>query len=205
MIFVVSGPSGCGKSTLIGRVLAARRDLRFSVSHTTRPRRKGERDGRDYRFVGPAVFERMAARGRFAEWAVVHGHRYGTSKAEIAAKGRDGDLVLDVDVQGARSIRALYKDAVTIFVLPPRFAELRRRLVARGLDAPGAIETRLANARREIRRYREFEYLVVNDDLGRAAAELEAVIVGQRCRRRAREREVAPILRSFGAGRGRRA
>jgi guanylate kinase len=197
MIFVVSGPSGCGKSTLIGRVLDRRRDLRFSVSHTTRPRRKGERDGREYHFVTPPAFERMAARGRFAEWAVVHGRLYGTSKAEIASKGRGGDLVLDVDIQGARSIRALYEDAVTVFVLPPRYAELRRRLRARGLDAPDAIRTRLANARREIGHYREFEYLVINDDLERAAAELEAVVVGQRCRREARERAVAPILRSF--------
>jgi guanylate kinase len=205
MIFVVSGPSGCGKSTLIGRVLGRRPDLRFSVSHTTRARRRGERDGRDYRFVTDAAFERMAARGGFAEWAVVHGRRYGTSKAEIESKGRGGDLVLDVDVQGARSIRALYKDAVTVFVLPPRYAELRRRLLARGLDAPEVIRTRLRNARREILRYREFDYLVVNDDLERAVAELEAVIVGQRCRREARERAVAPILRSFrpASGRGR--
>ncbi|MBN2205959.1 MAG: guanylate kinase [Candidatus Aminicenantes bacterium] len=203
MIFVVSGPSGCGKSTLIGRVLARRRDLRFSVSHTTRARRKGERAGRDYFFVDPAAFERMAARGRFAEWAVVHGHRYGTSKAEVEVKGRGGDVVLDVDVQGARSIRALYKDAVTVFVLPPRPAVLRRRLIARGLDAPDAIRARLANARREIERYREFDYLVVNDDLERAAAELEAIIVGQRCRRPAREAALAPILRSFRAAGGR--
>jgi len=203
MIFVVCGPSGCGKTTLIGRLLAGRCDLRFSVSYTTRPRRKGEKDGREYHFVSPAVFERMAAGGRFVEWAVVHGHRYGTAKAEIEAKGRGGDLVLDVDVQGARSIRARFKDAVSIFVLPPRYAELRRRLRARGLDAPAAIRTRLDNARREIGHYREFEYLIVNDDLERAAGELGAVILGQRCRRQAREKAIQPILRSFRASRGR--
>jgi len=203
MMFVVSGPSGCGKTTLIKRVLAGRRDLRFSVSHTTRPRRSGERDGREYRFVSRAVFERMIARGRFVEWAVVHGFYYGTSRSEIAAGRGRGDLVLDVDVQGARAIRSRFPDAVSIFVLPPRYAELRRRLVARGLDDARTIRTRLADARREIRAYREFDYLVVNDELARAAGELEAVVRSQRCRRSVRDRDIRPILRSFRAGRGR--
>lgn len=202
MIFVVCGPSGCGKSTLIGRVLARHPDLRFSVSHTTRPRRMGERDGREYHFVSRAAFERMIARGRFVEWAVVHGCQYGTSKAEVEAKGKRGDLVLDVDVQGARSIRARFKDAVSIFVLPPRCAELRKRLFARGLDDPGTIRARLANARREIRHYREFDFVVINDDLTEAVGELEAVILGQRCRRQTREKAIRPILRSFRAGKG---
>jgi guanylate kinase len=202
MIFVVCGPSGCGKSTLIGRVLARHPDLRFSVSHTTRPRRKGERDGREYHFVSRAAFERMIVRGRFVEWAVVYGCHYGTSKAEVEAKGKRGDLVLDVDVQGARSIRARFKDAVSLFVLPPRYAELRKRLFARGLDDPGTIRARLANARREIRHYREFDYIVINDDLNAAVGEFEAVILGQRCRRRAREGAIRPILQSFRAGKG---
>ena len=202
MIFVVCGPSGCGKSTLIGRVLARHPDLRFSISHTTRPRRKGERDGREYHFVSGAAFGRMIARGLFVEWAVVHGCHYGTSKAEVEAKGKRSDLVLDVDVQGARSLRALIKDAVSIFVLPPRYTELRKRLFARGLDDPGAIRARLADARREIRHYREFDYIVINDDLAAAAGELEAVILGQRCRRQAREKAIRPILRGFRAGKG---
>ena len=202
MIFVVCGPSGCGKSTLIGRVLARHPDLRFSVSHTTRPRRMGERDGREYHFVSRAAFERMIVRGRFVEWAVVYGCHYGTSKAEVEAKGKRGDLVLDVDVQGARSIRARFKDAVSLFVLPPRCAELRKRLFARGLDDPGTIRARLANARREIRHYREFDFVVINDDLTEAVGELEAVILGQRCRRQTREKAIRPILRSFRAGKG---
>ncbi len=200
MIFVVCGPSGCGKTTLVGRVLAEHRDVRFSVSHTTRPRRKGEREGREYHFIGRAAFERMIAGRRFVEWAVVHGHYYGTSKAELEAKGRRGDLILDVDVQGARAIRARFKEATSIFILPPRYAELRKRLLARSLDDPDTIRTRLVNARREIRCYREFDYLVINDDLATAVGELEAVILGQRCRRQAREKAIGPILRSFRAG-----
>lgn len=200
MIFVVSGPSGCGKTTLIGRVRVLHPDIRFSVSYTTRARRKGEKEGREYHFVSPAVFERMAARGGFVEWAVVHGHLYGTAKSEVQAKGRESDIILDVDVQGARSIQARFKDAVFIFVLPPRYVDLRRRLLARGSDTAGAIRTRLENARREIRHYREFDYLVINDDLDTAVGELEAVILGQRCRRQAREKAIRPILRSFRAG-----
>jgi guanylate kinase len=136
------------------------------------------------------------------EWAVVHGCQYGTSKAEVEAKRKRGDLVLDVDVQGARSIRARFKDAVSLFVLPPRYAELRKRLFARGLDDPGTIRARLANARREIRHYREFDFVVINDDLTAAVGELEAVILGQRLRRQTREKAIRPILRSFRAGKG---
>ena len=134
MLFVVTGPSGCGKSTMIHHVMRDLRRVRFSVSHTTRPRRPSESEGKDYHFVSRAVFERMIARKQFAEWAVVHGQLYGTSKREIAAKSRSGDLILDIDVQGARQMMASGVPLVPVFVLPPRYQDLVRRLRGRGED-----------------------------------------------------------------------
>lgn len=199
MLIVVSGPSGGGKSTLIHRVLRDVPGLRFSVSHTTRPRRASERDGRDYHFVGPDVFQRMIARGAFLEWANVHGHLYGTSRTEVA--GRRGDVLLDIDVQGARQVRAALgsaSEAVFVFVTPPSFRELARRLRARGEDDAAAVARRLRNARDEIRAASEFDYAVINDDLGTAVAELKAVVLAARCRTAARKKRLAAIVRSFG-------
>jgi len=199
MIYVVSGPSGCGKSTLIGLVRRDLAGLAFSVSHTTREPRPGEKDGVEYHFVGEPAFRRMIRERRFVEWAEVHGHLYGTSKAEIARKGRGRDLILDIDVQGARQVRERIPGAVLIFIMPPVFAELRRRLEHRKSDNPGAIARRLKNAAGEVRAYAEFEYVVVNDKLETAAAELEAVITAARCRREIRAVSLWPILRSFAA------
>ena len=201
MLFVVTGPSGCGKSTLIAEVRRRLADLAFSVSHTTRPRRPSERDGVDYRFVSERAFERLVREKRFLEWARVHGHLYGTSRAEAARKGRRGDVVLDIDVQGARQVRAAMPGAVLVFVMPPVAAELRRRLEKRGEDGPEAVERRLRNARSEVRAYREFDFVVVNDDLARAADDLEAVVVASRRRPAAMARRLAPVLKSFAKGR----
>ncbi len=201
MIFVVSGPSGCGKSTLIGRVLADAEGLRFSVSHTTRPKRGTEVDGREYHFVSGETFSDMVRAGAFVEWAEVHGHRYGTSRAEIEAAA--GDVVLDIDVQGARQIRTSGLPATLVFVMPPVFEELRRRLVARGTDGPDAVERRLRKAREEVRAYSEFDYVIVNEVLETAAEELRSII---RTERRERFRPDVPteridaILRSFSGG-----
>ena len=201
MLFVVTGPSGCGKSTLIAEVRRRLADLAFSVSHTTRPRRPSERDGVDYRFVSERAFERLVREKRFLEWARVHGHLYGTSRAEAARKGRRGDVVLDIDVQGARQVRAAAPGAVLVFVMPPVAAELRRRLEKRGEDGPEAVERRLRNARSEVRAYKEFDFVVVNDDLARAADDLEAVVVASRRRPAAMARRLAPVLKSFAKGR----
>jgi len=200
MIYVISGPSGCGKSTLIRRVLANLGDVRFSVSHTTREKRESEIEGKDYYFVDRESFRRMVRRNQFAEWALVHGAYYGTSKKELA-KGRPKDIVLDIDIQGARQIRKKVPAAVLIFILPPSFEELRRRIEGRGLDSAEAVRKRMATARDEIRSYTSFDYLLVNDDLDMAAEELEAIL---RCRRAllsARKRAIQPILKSF-RGRG---
>jgi len=199
MLIVVTGPSGSGKSTILRHVLRDLRGVRFSVSHTTRPRRPSEKDGRDYHFVDRAVFERMVRRNAFVEWAVVHGQLYGTSKREVAGRGKGGDVILDIDVQGARQVRALGLDAVFVFILPPAFRELRRRLAERGEDKPAVVESRLRTARREIKDYDRFDYVVINDRLDRAVLEVESIILSARCRLGARKARVAAILRSFGA------
>ncbi|OGD25795.1 MAG: guanylate kinase [Candidatus Aminicenantes bacterium RBG_19FT_COMBO_65_30] len=201
MLFVVSGPSGCGKSTLIKKVRRSLGDLGFSVSHTTRPPRPSEKDGVDYHFVPEKTFERMVREERFVEHARVHGHLYGTSRAEVERKGRRGDVVLDIDVQGARQVRSRLPGAVLIFVMPPVAGELRRRLERRQEDNPEAVERRLRNARAEIRAYDEFDFVVVNDDLARAAADLKAVIVASRHKADAMAEGLKPVLRSFKKGR----
>jgi guanylate kinase len=139
MLFVITGPSGCGKSTLIKKVRRSLGDLAFSVSHTTRARRPSEKDGVDYHFVSERVFQRMIREKRFLEYARVHGNLYGTSRAEIEKKGRRSDVVLDIDVQGARQVRARVPGAALIFIMPPVAAELRRRLVERHEDSPEAV------------------------------------------------------------------
>ncbi len=197
MLFVVTGPSGSGKSTIVHHVLNDLRNVRFSVSHTTRPRRNSEKEGREYYFVSRLEFERMIARKKFVEWAVVHGHYYGTSKKEIQEKGEKGDLILDIDVQGAAQIRRTIKKAVFVFILPPRFKELRRRLEERGMDSPAFIRRRLRDAKKEIREYPHFSFIVINEKLDRAVLELEAIILSFRCRLEARRKDIRSIIRSF--------
>jgi guanylate kinase len=204
MLFVISGPSGCGKSTLIRKVRRSLGDLGFSVSRTTRPPRPSEKDGVDYQFVTVQAFERMVRENRFIEWARVHGHLYGTSRAEVERKGRRGDVVLDIDVQGARQVRSRLPGAVFIFIMPPVAGELRRRIRRRGEDGPEDVERRLRNARAEIEAYDEFDFVVVNDDLDRAAADLKAVIVASRHKAGAMAGALKPVLRSFAAPGSRR-
>ncbi len=201
MLFVICGPSGCGKSTLIRKVRRALGDLEFSVSHTTRPPRPSEKDGVDYHFVTARVFERMVREGRFLEHARVHGHLYGTSLAEVGKKSRGRDIVLDIDVQGARQVRRRVPGAVQVFIMPPVAAELRRRLEKRSEDSPEAVARRLKDARAEVRAYREFDFVVVNDDLARAAADLKCVVTAARRRPGAMAGALRPILASFGKGR----
>lgn len=197
MLFVVTGPSGSGKSTILRHVFKDLRHVAFSVSHTTRPPRESERNGREYHFVDEAEFKRMVGRQAFLEWAVVHGHYYGTSKAEVVRKSRGADVLLDIDVQGARQVRERFPQAVFIFILPPKFAELKRRLRDRGEDDPATIALRLKNAKREIRDYKNFDYVLINDRLDKAVLELEAVILAARCRAEARPRAIKAVLESF--------
>lgn len=172
-IIVISGPSGCGKSTLIAMLLAEFPELQFSVSHTTRPPRPGEVDGKDYHFVSAGHFERMVRAGRFAEWAKVHGQSYGTSWREIRAKSAGGrTLVLDIDTQGARSIKEQFPEAMGIFVVPPNLAALKKRLRQRQERLDGEARRRLGAALKEMRAYRQYDYVVVNDELASALADL---------------------------------
>ncbi|MBN2266283.1 MAG: guanylate kinase [Candidatus Aminicenantes bacterium] len=201
MVFVITGPSGCGKTTLIQKVRRAVPGLAFSVSHTTRPRRPSEKDGVDYHFVSEKVFARMVREKRFLEHARVHGSLYGTSRAEVVKKARGSDIILDIDVQGARQVRARVPGATLIFIMPPVAAELRRRLKGRREDDSGAVARRLRDARKEVRAYAEFDFIVINDDLGRALADLKTVIAAARHRPQAMAPLLAPILRSFAKGR----
>lgn len=174
---VLAAPSGAGKTTLARMLVERHPDVVFSISATTRPPRPGEHDGRDYHFVDDETFGRMIERNELAEWAVVHGRRYGTPRREItSAIQRGRTVLLDIDVQGARQVRKLFSDALMIFVLPPSADELARRLSERASEDPIERRRRLANARAELQAVPEFEYVVVNDDLERAYAAIEAVV-----------------------------
>jgi len=198
-IIVISAPSGAGKSTLVKRLLAAMPDLRFSVSYTTRSPRPGEKKGRDYFFVTRERFQRMIAAEEFVEWADVFGHLYGTSCQQLRAAQKAGkDILLDIDVQGHRQVRKKLPEAVSILVLPPSFRELARRLRARHSDTPEVIQRRLRNARREIRHWPEYDYLVVNDWLPQAVQALRAAVEAARVRRQVQQERARHICRTFG-------
>jgi len=182
-LFVVSAPSGAGKTSLIQALVASVDGLRVSVSHTTRGQRPGEREGVDYFFVDVPTFESMVARDAFLEHARVFGNLYGTSREEVdRALAAGQDLVLEIDWQGARHVRALYPEAVTIFVLPPSVAELRRRLETRGEDRAEVIERRMREATAEMSHYPEYAYVVVNDVFERAKEDLRAIVRANRLR-----------------------
>lgn len=200
MLYVVSGPSGCGKSTLVRMVMREVEGLEFSVSHTTRKKRETEQEGKDYYFVSKEKFQELAEGNLFIEWAVVHEHYYGTSRREIERKAVQQSLLLDIDVQGAQQVKEKHKKAIFIFVLPPRYHELKKRLVSRGQDSPHTIKNRLEMAKKEIRSYTMFDYIIINDELEDAAEELKSIIISQRCLLDVRQKEIVPILQSFSEG-----
>lgn len=182
ILFVISSPSGAGKTTL-ARQLARAHNLHFSVSYTTRAPRAGEVGGQDYHFVGNDDFSRMVEAKEFAEWAVVHGNRYGTAITTVNRAIEQGvDCLFDIDHQGGKQIRLQWpQDSVLCFILPPSVAELERRLRQRATDSPEVIERRLATAHKELAHYRDYDYLVVNERLEDALAELSAIFVAARC------------------------
>lgn len=199
-LFVVSAPSGAGKSTLVARLMAALPDLVFSVSWTTRAPRPGEADGVAYHFTDEAGFHEKIAGGEMLEWAEVHGRLYGTGRAEtLAALDRGRDMILDIDVQGAAQVRASGLPAVFVFILPPDYETLVRRLEGRATETNASLERRLANACVEAPQSRLFDYVVVNDDLDDAAADLTAVVRAARASRARREDRLAAILATFPA------
>jgi guanylate kinase len=197
-LIVVSGPSGAGKSTILARVLEEMGNLRFSVSHTTRQAREGETEGVQYSFVDRPTFEDMRDRGLFLEWAEVHGGLYGTSRAEYDRAATDGvDLLLDLDVQGAAQVRKAFPDAVSVFILPPSYTDLERRLRGRGAENEGNFRRRLHAAGEELSLYRQYDYAIINDDLDRSVENLKAIIRAARCRTSRVEPLAQRILGTF--------
>lgn len=192
-MWVISAPSGGGKGAILARVRERDPRLKLAVSATTRRPRPDEQDGRDYYFMSREQFARWVAEGRFAEWAEVHGNLYGTLKSELDALTADGgDVVLEIDVQGMRSMKNLRDDVVSVFIMPPTLEELKRRIEKRGDVPPEDARLRLRNAVDEMEVGKEYDHVIVNDDLDQAVARLEAII---RARRESRERSAARLDR----------
>jgi len=201
-LFVVSAPSGTGKTTLVRALLAHHgsiaRDLRYSVSHTTRPARPGEVHGRDYFFVSHEEFGSLIAADKFLEWADVFGRRYGTSGEVVASLRAEGhDVLLDIDVQGALQVKARMPEAQLVFVLPPSYQELERRLRSRQTDAPDQVAHRLAVACREVAEVDCYDYVIVNEDLVVATDALASIFLARRLRRSRMAQAAAAVLATF--------
>ncbi len=186
LLVVLSAPSGCGKTTICRRVMANLPGLRFSVSHTTRGPRSGEKEGREYFFVDQPQFQALCDQtpSGFLEWAEVHGNYYGTAREGVENQQAMGlDVILDIDVQGARQVRQAAA-AVTVFIAPPSLTELERRLRGRGTEDAGTVALRLANAEQEMQAAREYDYLIVNDVLDEAVESLRSILIAERLRHR---------------------
>jgi guanylate kinase len=195
VLFVVSAPSGAGKTSLLRALIPGDPRLRLSVSHTTRAQRPGEVDGSHYHFVDRSRFEAMAAAGAFLEHAQVFDNLYGTAEQAVRdVLASDHDVVLEIDWQGARQVRARFADAVSVFIVPPSVAALRARLSGRGQDSPEVIDRRMRDARSELSHFGEYDYLVVNDAFDQALADLRTIVGAERLRRRRQEGRLAAAL-----------
>ncbi len=200
IVFIVSAPSGSGKSTLVGGLMRTMKDLQFSVSYTTRAPRGAEQQGDQYHYISRAEFESRIAAKEFLEYAEVFGNYYGTHRSELDRAEADGvDLVLDIDVQGARQLKGNLPDgkAVSIFILAPSRAELERRLRERSEDSEPVIERRLRDAAAEIRNYDRYDYVLVNRDVEESVETLRSIVRAERIRRARVEAMIRPILKSF--------
>lgn len=188
ILFIISAPSGSGKTTLVNELMKVVPDLEFSISYTTRKPRGSEQDGREYCFVSRDKFEEMIRRGEFLEYADVFGNYYGTAKSVLAEATRRGkDLVLDIDVQGAKQIKQASSDAVTVFVLPPNKEVLEKRLRTRSQDEEFVIQRRLREAAKEIENWTNYDYILVNDQLDQSIDTLEGIVWAERAKRKAGE------------------
>lgn len=198
-LFIISAPSGSGKTTIVQHLLDKVPGLEFSVSYTTRAPRAGEVPGRDYHFVDEPAFRRMIDADAFYEWAVVHNDLKGTSRAFIEERlARGADVLLDIDVQGAKQVKTVNPEAVLVFILPPSFPVLAERLRGRGLDNEAEIQRRLAKARNEIRRYEEYDYVVINEELAASVEAVRSIIQAERQRTAANRARIAAIIQTFG-------
>jgi len=198
LLLVVSAPSGTGKTTVVERLVQLTADLSLSRSYTSRAARRGEVDGVDYNFISRSRFEEMIAQDAFLEWADVFGNLYGTRAADLAGERAGGrDIVLVIDVQGARQVRARCRDTVGVFVMPPSFEVLEQRLRGRSVDSEEAMQRRLEMARAEVAAFVEYDYVVVNDELETCVERLRAIVVAERARLRSMRGAAERIVKSF--------
>jgi guanylate kinase len=198
MLYIISAPSGGGKTSLVRALISRMENLIISVSHTTRPPRPGEADGVNYHFVSSETFSTLIKQNIFLEYAEVFGHFYGTSKEWVLTQIQAGkDIILEIDWQGAQQIRRLFPQSLSIFIMPPSLPVLRARLKERGQDAEEVIEKRMQEAKSECIHYREFDYLVINDDFDIAVSELETIIKASRLRGEAQCRKYEKLLESI--------
>lgn len=194
-LFVIAAPSGAGKTSLVKALLASEPHLHLSVSHTTRKRRPAEEEGREYHFVSVPQFEQLVARGEFLEHARVFDNFYGTARGFVEEQLRQGyDVILEIDWQGAQQVRRAMPQCVSIFILPPSRRALAERLARRATDSPEIIARRLRDAAADMSHYREFDYLVVNDDFARAVSDLRRIVAGRAEDLRSARPELAPLL-----------
>jgi guanylate kinase len=197
-LFVVAAPSGAGKSSLVKALMELDSHVQPSVSHTTRAPRGQEKHGREYFFVSEAEFDAMIEADAFVEWAAVHNNRYGTSKKAIEDRMAQGvDVILEIDFQGAIQIKRIFANAISIFILPPSWEELRSRLERRGEDAPEAIELRLENAEIEMAEVSQFDFVIINELFDRALFDLKAIVHSQRLRFSAQRRARAETFKAL--------
>jgi guanylate kinase len=197
-LFVVAAPSGAGKSSLVKALMELDAQVQPSISHTTRPPRGQEKHGREYFFISAKEFDDMVLADAFVEWAFVHGQRYGTSKKAIEERvAKGGDVVLEIDFQGALQIKRIFTNAVLIFILPPSWEELRSRLERRGEDPPDVIELRLKNAAEEIAQVREFDFVIINELFELALFDLKAIVHAQRLKFSAQRRARADTFKAL--------
>jgi guanylate kinase len=198
LLIVLSSPSGAGKSTISRMLLEADREVRMSVSATTRPKRPGEVDGADYHFVEDAEFDRMIDAGEFVEWAPVFGYRYGTPKSPVKQALRDGrDILFDIDWQGTQQLKAaMGEDLVSVFLLPPSMAELERRLRARGTDSEQVIADRMSRAAAEISHWPEYEYVLVNGDVNGCLDAVRSIVASERLKKN-RQTDLVAFVRGL--------
>lgn len=197
-LFVIAAPSGAGKSSLVKALLELDSHVLLSVSHTTRAPRGQEKHGREYFFVSETEFDAMVQADAFVEWAHVHNHRYGTSKKAIEDRMAQGaDVILEIDFQGAIQIKRIFSNAISIFVLPPSWEELRSRLERRGEDSPEVIEVRLKNAAVEVAQVQKFDFVIINELFDRALFDLKAIVHSQRLKFSAQRRARAETFKAL--------
>ena len=197
-LIVISAPSGSGKTSLASRVVKEVPRLKFSVSHTTRKSRRGERHGVDYFFVSEQQFKGMVQRNAFLEYASVYGHYYGTSQTCVHSELEAGnDVLLDIDIQGALKVKERVPEALMVFLLPPSLQVLRTRLESRGLDDENSVEERLRIAQDEVNYYSNYEYVIINEDIEKSSLQLERIVLAARCRLTKQKGQAEEILRTF--------